>query len=134
MAHQSLEADKVERILSFLCSESGSHDYTIDRDEARDELGLAIDQPDDDQYKIIAALFDDIVAELRLNEPFNPVAVLGANAQANYTHTRALVESAEGGSFKYESEGLLKQIPGPPGQIAVEDRRSFEGWRIRNGT
>jgi len=135
MAHQALDADKVERILGFLCSESGSHDYTIDRDEARDELGLAIEQPNDDEYRTIGELFDDIVSELRLNEPYNPVTVLGTGASAAYLHTRALVESPEGGSHKFDSEGELRKVSGaPPGQVAIEDRRSFEGWRLRNGT
>ena len=34
--------EKIEKILDFLCSESGSHDYKIYRQEARDELGLTI--------------------------------------------------------------------------------------------
>ena len=38
----------IDEIISFLTSESGSHDYTIYRDEARDELGLNIEKPDDE--------------------------------------------------------------------------------------
>ena len=134
MAHQQLEEAKVEQILSFLCSESGSHDYTIDRDEARDELGLAIQQPDDDEYAILEPLFKDVVDELKLHEPFNPAAVLGANNQSEYVHTRALIETAEGGSHKFESEGILRRHPAPLGQAVYEDSRSFDGWRVSNGS
>ena len=32
------KAEQIEKIISFLCSDSGSHDYAIYRNEARDEL------------------------------------------------------------------------------------------------
>jgi hypothetical protein len=35
LAHQVSEEKKVKSIISFLCSDSGSHDYTINRREAR---------------------------------------------------------------------------------------------------
>ncbi|HTK21694.1 MAG TPA: hypothetical protein VL442_19390 [Mucilaginibacter sp.] len=42
------QINKIDKIISFLCSDSGSLDYAIYRNEARDELGLAIDKPDDE--------------------------------------------------------------------------------------
>jgi len=50
---------KISKILDFLCSESGSHDYTIYREEAKDELGLMITKPNDEQYSIMKQLHDD---------------------------------------------------------------------------
>ena len=38
LQYQVTDPQKKERIISFLCSESGSHDYTINRREAQDEL------------------------------------------------------------------------------------------------
>jgi hypothetical protein len=56
ISRQVADKDRTTRILDFLCSESGSHDYTIYRKEARDQLGLRIEKPDDDQYAMIKAL------------------------------------------------------------------------------
>ena len=44
-----IDSEKIKDIVSFLCSESGSHDYTIHRREASD-LGLIIEKPDDSFY------------------------------------------------------------------------------------
>ena len=44
--------ETIERITNFLCSDSGSHDYTINRKEAKN-LGLPIEFPDENLYNII---------------------------------------------------------------------------------
>ena len=46
LSYQEARAEKTANIVSFLCSESGSHDHTINRREAR-ELGLVVENSDD---------------------------------------------------------------------------------------
>lgn len=60
LANQIKDIEKVDKIVNFLCSDSGSHDYTINRREAKNELGLVIDKPNDDLYMIIKKIYDDI--------------------------------------------------------------------------
>ena len=128
------DQDKIDKILDFLCSESGSHDYTINRREARDELGLQIEKPNDSQYLTIRNLHQDYVNELELLTPFDPNLFLGANTKKSYSMTRGIIESIEGGSTKFVSRGILErtrvQVGPMPHQVqeAVEDRRTFEGW------
>jgi len=127
-------SDKIEEILSFLCSESGSHDYTIYRQEARDDLGLRVESPDEDQYGSIKAIYDDIADELKLTEPYNPSVFVGEEGQADYEFKRAIVESVQGGSHKFVSEGRLRKqrVVDPDTGTAregIEDKRTFEGWR-----
>jgi ClpP class serine protease len=126
--------DKIERILSFLCSESGSHDYTIYRQEAREELGLKVESPDEKLYGIIKAIYDDIADELNLTDPYIPMVILGGQNEATYEFRRAIIESLNGGSHQFRSEGILRkhQVVNPQTGIAqenIEDRRTFEGWR-----
>jgi Serine dehydrogenase proteinase len=132
LTRQVKEEEKKERILQFLCSESGSHDYTIYRREARDELGLNIERPDESLYKQIKAIYDDFAADLQLGEPYSPEVVLGTNPEVQYRYKRALIESVEGGSHSFVSAGTLtrKQAQVAPGvtQMGVEDRRTLEGW------
>ena len=118
---------KVDRILDFLCSDSGSHDYTINRREAANELGLKIKKPTESQYKIIKALHDDYASELQLLSPYDPNLVLGQNPEVDYSFTRGLLESVEGGSTKFSSRGKLRRVAVGQ-QEATEDRRSFEAW------
>lgn len=130
---QLTEEAKIDKVLDFLCSESGSHDYTIYRQEARDELGLNVVRPDDKQYDIIRRLHDDYFEEMQFGAPLSPESVLGSAATKNYSYVRGAIESVKGGSHRFLSEGTYarQQIQIQPGitQNAVADSRTFEGWR-----
>lgn len=134
LKQQITDKDKIPRILDFLCSESGSHDYTIYRREARDALGLHIEKPSDELYSLIKEIYDNIADELELGVPYSPALSLGAQSSINYSWRRGLVESQSGGSHCFISEGKLmrRQIPMGPQmtQEGIEDTRLFEGWRF----
>jgi hypothetical protein len=138
LSKQLKNETQIKKIISFLCSDSGSHDYTIYRREAKEELGLNIEKPDDNFYQIIKEIFDNIQEELELKKAFDPNIILGANNQATYSCRRALIESISGGTDVFASEGtlikntqLIQQAPNiPPVQrVIVEDQRKFEGWK-----
>jgi hypothetical protein len=125
------DADIIKKIISVLCSESGSHDYTVNRREAKNDLKLPIEYPNDELYKIIRDIHMDVRRELKLNETFDPDVELGANPIIESSTTRALVESVTGGSHKYILKLHLKrvQIAGPAGpQPGVQTQKLYEGW------
>ena len=131
IVNQVSDQEKVEEVIKFLTSESGSHDYTINRREGRD-LGLQIESPDSELYSAIKALYDDFRAELALNQPFDREAHLGPDQAKDYRIKRVLAESVEGGSDYFQSEGTLSrvQVNTPAGpQPGINDARKFEGWR-----
>jgi hypothetical protein len=122
------DQEMVKKVVDFLCSESGSHDYTINRKEAAQDLGLPIEKPDMNFYKVIRALHDDVADELLFSTPFDP-GTMATPQGANYSVKRALVESVKGGSNYFASEGELKRMPHPQHGEVVHDKRNFEGWR-----
>ena len=130
MANHIEDEGKRKEILDFLCSESGSHDYTIHRKEAKDILGLRIDKPNDTEYAILKQLHDNIAEELQLLEPYDPNICLGSNSSASYKMVRGLIESVDSPSVKFISEGGLRRVQAKPGQLLVEDIKTAEGWRI----
>jgi len=137
LSRHTNDQKKIEKILGFLCSESGSHDYTIYRQEARNDLGLKVEDPSDSLYKLIKDIYDDISNEMALTQPYNPLVLLGQQTQLQYQFNRAIVESVSGGNDAFFSEGLLiKQsimVPNIQGmQEAIEDQRRFEGWKHGN--
>jgi hypothetical protein len=141
LLQKQLGADKseqIEKIISFLCSDSGSHDYAIYRNEARNELGLNIEKPNDEQYLKIKEIFNSIRNELKLLEPFNLDLELGDNQTSDYSCRRVLLESLQGGTDVYVTEGTLtkttqpinQQPPLPPLiRSAIENKMNFEGWK-----
>ena len=137
--HGESADEKKKKILEFLCSESGSHDYTIYRREAREGLGLPIEQPSKELYDLVWKIYRDIADELQLAQPFDPMVVLAANSAAPYKFVRGVLESVDGGSDQYVSEGTLSRVQVQVGQPhfmlqgalqeAVQDQRSADGWR-----
>jgi hypothetical protein len=128
ISNQITDEKKIENILKFMCSESGSHDYTINRREAKDGLGLRITKPTTQQYEIIKALYDDFSKELELTDVYNPQVYLGTLPQKDYSFRRGLIESAMHGSYVYISEGKLFRQAAPNSKI-TENIPTYEGWK-----
>jgi len=127
--------EKIDKIIDFLCAESGSHDYTINRREALG-LGLRVEKPSDELYQLLRQVHLSYVSEFKLLEPYDPYSIIAASATADYVLPRAAIESPKTGSHRFVSEGTLTksviQQMGPLGPIAQEsinDTRRFEGWR-----
>lgn len=138
LTNQVTDSAKIKDIIAFLCSDSGSHDYTINRREAKNSLGLNIEKPDDEMYDIIKAIYDNISDELGFGVPFDPLSVSQSNNGA-YNVKRALIESVYGGSNYFVTEGVVKQIavPGNPGQVpqqAIQTTKIFEGWKYESNS
>lgn len=122
------DASRKAKIIDFLCSESGSHDYTINRNEAKNDLNLSIKKPADELYKLIKEIFDDILEELELTSAFEPGILLGEKDTIEYSCKRALIESVLGGSHYFITKGVLSKIKKDM-SIAINNQIAFEGWK-----
>ena len=138
MKWHKLSHEKEDEVIKFLCSESGSHDYSIHRNEAIEHLGLHVEKPTMDLYNIINAIYDDISSELEFENSYNPQILLNIQNPYNYTFRRGLIESLYNGTDVYISAGNLTTITfgggmgpmGPiPAQSRLQDTRIIEGWK-----
>jgi len=132
LSRQVKDKRKIENIISFLCSDSGSHDYLINRREARDKLGLKIDKPNDELYGLLKKIYLNIRDEMELNNKYDPNTVIGADKEKKYSFKRVIIESTINGTDAFISEGVIKKVQintGPMVQEAIQDQRVFEGWR-----
>jgi len=131
---QVKDASKSKKIIDFLCSESGSHDYTINRREAK-ALGLEVETPSEGFYSLLRDWLGTVRAELELSVPFDTNALLGVNPTATYRCVRCLIESTAAPGNMFVSEGQLKRIqvnhPQFGQQDGMSDNRTFEGWKVR---
>jgi ClpP class serine protease len=131
LQHQDLSDEQKDKIVKFLCSESGSHDYTVNRREAT-ALGLNIEKPDMPLYEIIKAIYKDIEAELELRRPYEPKSFMGQESAKPYCFKRGLIESTVNPPHTYITEGtmFLQAIQnGPQAQQILKDERTFDGWK-----
>jgi hypothetical protein len=142
LINQVTDPSKIQQIIAFLCSDSGSHDYTINRREAKTGLGLNVEKPNMDMYKVIKNIYDDISDELGLGIPFDLRGLAQINSGA-YNIKRGLIESIYGGSNYFLTQGkaaivnvpIQQGIPGAPPvavQQGIQDERIFEGWKYES--
>lgn len=124
MHWQHLGKKQEQKIINFLCSESGSHDYPIRRKEAKDDLGLNIEKPSEELYRIIKGIYDDICADMELDNPFNPVTILQGKPLCSYKCKRCIIESIDYGSNFLSTDGQLA-LQG----IQVANTITYEGWK-----
>ena len=134
LPRQVKDPNKVRSIINFLCADSGSHDYTINRREAAD-LGLNIEKPSTRFYEQLRKIHLSYAEELKLLEPYTPNSFLAGTQigqSVPFRVPRALVEGTKGGSYAFMSEGTLMRVQVQQGnmqQEGVKDERTFEGWR-----
>lgn len=136
MKWHHLEPEQENEIVKFLCSDSGSHDYAIHRNEAIEHLGLHVEKPTMELYKIIKFIYDDVSTELEFENPYNPGILLNQKNPYHYSFRRGLIESLYNGTDVYLSEGDLSKTKigggmGPMGplQNQMDDSRIFDGWK-----
>ena len=109
-------------VIKFLCSESGSHDYTINRREAKIALNLNIQKPTENQYNLIKELYDDFSEELELKKRSD---FKGMNS---FYLKRGIIETKYD-SYMFVTEGTVKSQINPNGSINLVPNINSEGWR-----
>ena len=130
------EEAKAKEIIDFLCSESGSHDYTINRREA-EHLGLNIEKCTPELYSMLKRMRASYSAQMELRLPYDPSSLATLGQRTSYSFTRAVIESTVHGAHHFISEGSVEatEILHNPAngvtvkQVAIQDHRGFEGWR-----
>jgi hypothetical protein len=114
-----------KKIISFLSSDSGSHDYTLSRREAH-SLGLPAVKCPPKLYPIINQIYCNFRDEMKLRTPFN------VNATTAFSNLRAIVESTAAPPAHYLTEGNFSRQPAPPpnqGELTSVEITG-EGWRV----
>ncbi len=133
---QSLDGDNINKIVDFLCSETGSHDYTINRREAV-SLGLNVEKCSADLYRTVKDISNSYSHQMEFRSPYSLSGLLFPHAQQihertagkpiNYEYTRAIIESVLHSAYHFVSKGTVTTIM-DGSQAALQEHRNFEGW------
>jgi hypothetical protein len=132
----SSEKETIDKIVDFLCSESGSHDYTINRREAED-LGLNVEKCPIELYCTVKAISDSYSQQMEFRNPHNLSVLLLPHARQihekingrpiNYEYTRAAIESVVHSPHHFVSRGIV-EVSLNEGQAIMREHKNFEGW------
>jgi hypothetical protein len=120
------DADNRKKILSFLSTESGSHDYTLNRREAT-SLGLPITNCPENLYAPVNGVYKNFREEMKLKTSFN-ADIFPRNAVTPFANLRAIVESTAAAPFHFITEGQVSRNDAPAGEVKMITVTS-EGWR-----
>ena len=123
-SYQVSEEGQVDKLLDFLCSDSGSHDYVIYHKEAKETLGLNVSLPSEEEYEVIKRLYQEVSEQVDLGAPFDPRKCLNGREQVEVTRVKALVESLEGGSDLFEDGYRFKRF-----QVGIQRESLLQEWR-----
>lgn len=130
LAPQVKSAENRKKIISFLSSDSGSHDYTLNRREAA-SLGLPVAKCSAKLYPVVNHLYRNFRDEMKLRVPFN-VSQFPPNSITPFANLRATLESTASNPSQFVTEGnFIRQPAAAPNQgeqTGVEI--TGEGWRI----
>lgn len=128
LINQVQDKEKVQSIISFLCSDSGSHDYTINSYEAKHILGLNVLEVDEEIDEIIQAIYVDFSDELELSKPFM-IRECVKLPKGQYSFKRGFIESIKGGSYYFSTEGMVAKKNPQIEHSELADTKFFEGWK-----
>jgi len=124
------EGDRIERIVKQLTRELLSHDYVIHRREGR-EMGLPITEADGELAELMWNVYEDVAAEMRLSEPWNPEKEVRGGQSAKRSNIRAVLESREL-KHVFESTYEIKRVSIVQQGTKMEGLNTItldEGWR-----
>jgi hypothetical protein len=121
---QVTDPEKQADIIQLLCSDSGSHDYTINRRKAA-EIGLKIEKPSADLYGLLSQIIKSYETELLTFQPFSLQGLLGGQAKASFTLVRGLVETTDE-CYGFVTQGIAAVNATTN---SIDQQTVFEGWK-----
>ena len=86
------DADEIKKITATLIEERFSHQYIINKDEAK-SIGLKIEEPDSELEDLIMELYQHYVSEMKLHSPFNIASELINKTESDFETTIGFIES-----------------------------------------
>ena len=128
------KAIEVGSIVDKLTKQLYSHDYIIGRKEAKEILGLNVEDNDENTRNLVWSLYKEYEELLQLTVPLTPPLLLGNKDEDTFVFNRAIIESKlRIDAFQSQQEFKKVQVtpPGSPGPIVgYQTNVKYEQWII----
>jgi len=118
-------SDKVSEIVQKLTRDLYSHDYIIGRTEAKDVLGLNVEDVDEETEATIWKLYKSYESLMELTVPMTPAVVLGDQDEVRRTFTQGVIESRLRTDAFQTDQSFKRLMVTPPGAPAPVE--AFQG-------
>ena len=100
--------DEIKKITTTLMEERFSHQYIINKEEAK-SIGLKIEEPDQELEDLIMGLYQHYVNEMNLHSPFNIASELINKTESKFETAIGFIESCDMKSKFVIGLKLIKQ-------------------------
>jgi len=136
-----MKDDEIEKVVDYFTEKLYSHQYSIGRKEAKEDLGLkSVQYADGALSKAMTGLFEEYKEEMKLDMLWNPENELGQNVMQNKKdYSIAFVESRElenrfelSIEYRKQHMNMAQQTPQGPVQVPQEQvvwRIVGQGWK-----
>lgn len=132
MKYHTKDEEQIKKCIDILTRERFSHNYIINKREAKEALGLNIVTPNKKISTFIVDLFNAYNEIIMMDKPYNPEVILGESDVKLENFDRAIIESVNlTHVFRTKKEIKRTQItpPGVPLPIVGYQERIFqEEW------
>ncbi len=133
--HMDDEA-RINHIVNKLTKELPTHNYLIGLNEAKTDIRLHVNEPDEEVEKLIWDLYKEYEGWLHLTSPHSPELDLGSEDQKKVRYDRAILECLDNEKLSQyvfvTDKMLLRAKVTPPGMQTpvdqVGERIIYQGW------
>lgn len=132
MEQHTHDKERIKKTVEILTRRRFSHDYIINRREAKKVLGLNIIEPDKQLTDFIVDLFDAYNDMIMIDKPYHPEVILGTDNEKVNDFNRAVIESIDL-THVFRTKKEIKRVevsqPGiPHPMVAYRERILQEEW------
>jgi len=106
--HMKEGDEKIKKIVKEVTGDITIHAYPIDREEAKD-LGLKIENADDDLDKTMRNLYEAYATDMKLGQPFHPNELLLGKDSADIDRAGAYLETSDS-SYQFTFSGKVQKV------------------------
>lgn len=121
------QQEQMQSIARTLTEQLYAHDFMISRKDAKDYVGLKVEEASPETESVLWKLYELYEQALRIGEEFQPVQMLAGQSQKALHIQSAAIESADM-THLFVYDGMIRQTRvGSDVDVSVEI--GFQGWR-----
>ncbi len=124
-----IDEERTEKIVEKLTEKLFSHQYFINRREAKETVGFGeiIQYASLEEEKLINGILEYYQDKLEINKEFNPMEILKDNVEKEYSLIRAVIYSLKQEN-NFVSKYKIVKMPSPKGQISINVIPFYNKW------